>query len=111
MSRPTTSLGTERSAISPGPAPLRAETDADKRLYTEVGLAPVSCTECGAEVGVKKNSARHTSIQWSAAAVRSCIELAAGAGDTSGGVPLGCARLRGSIEAAVADGSLVVPDA
>jgi hypothetical protein len=90
---------------------LRAETLADKRLYTEVGLVPVSCAACGAEVGVKKNSSRHTSIQWTSAAVRSCQEFAAGTGEACGGLPLGCARLRASIDAAVADGSLLVPDA
>jgi hypothetical protein len=90
---------------------LRAETLADKRLYTEVGLMPVQCRTCGVEVGVKKNSRRHTSIQWTTAAVRGCAEFAAGTGDRSGGLPLGCARLRDSIDAAVADGTLVVPDA
>ena len=90
---------------------VRAETLADKRLYTEVGLAPVACAACGAEVGVKKNSRRHTSVQWTSAAVRACHELAAGAGERCGGVLLGCARLRESIDTAVADGSLVVPDA
>jgi hypothetical protein len=90
---------------------VHAETLADKRLYTEVGLAPVACGACGAEVGVRKNSTRHTSIQWTSAAVRACHEFAAGAGERCGGVPLGCARLRESIDAAVADGVLVVPDA
>ena len=86
------------------------ETLADKRLYVEVGLVPVACKACGAEVGVKKNSRKHTSIQWSAAAVASCEEFAAGIGDTSGGLPLGCSKLKATIEQAVADGSIVVAD-
>jgi hypothetical protein len=87
------------------------ETLADKRLYVEVGLVQVRCAACGVEVGVKKNSSRHTSIQWTASAMRGCQEFAAGVGDRSGGLPLGCERLRASIEDAVADGRLVVPDA
>ncbi|MGN6606337.1 MAG: hypothetical protein ACTHMS_04920 [Jatrophihabitans sp.] len=90
---------------------MRADTVADIRLYTEVGLVPVQCAACGVEVGVKKNSRRHTSIQWTASAVRQCREFAAGVGDTSGGLQLGCGRLRESIAAAVADGTIVVPDA
>jgi hypothetical protein len=87
------------------------ETLADKRLYVEVGLVPVRCEACGVEVAVKKNSRRHTSIQWTSAAVERCQDFAAGTGDHSGGLPLGCAKLKASIEAAVADGSLLVPDA
>jgi hypothetical protein len=87
------------------------ETLADKRLYVEVGLVPVQCATCGVEVGVKKNSSRHTSIQWTGAAVRQCQEFAAGTGERSGGLQLGCERLRASIEAAVDAGRLVVPDA
>ena len=89
---------------------VREETLADMRLYVEVGLAPVTCTACGVEVGVKKNSRKHTSVQWTAAAVAQCQEFASYAGERSGGLPLGCSRLKASIEAAVEDGSLVVPD-
>ncbi len=48
------------------------DTAADKRLYVEIGLVPVQCRECGVEVGVKKNSRKHTSVQWSAAAMAGC---------------------------------------
>ena len=88
----------------------RDETLADKRLYTEVGLSPVTCAACGVEVGVKKNSRKHTSIQWTVAAARQCQEFAAGVGDTSGGLPLGCSKLKATIDAGVADGSIVVAD-
>jgi hypothetical protein len=83
------------------------ETAADKRLYVEIGLVPVSCTTCGVEVSVKKNSRKHTSVQWTAAAMAGCAHF-----DAVGalGVSLGCPRLRESIKAAVADGRVVVPD-
>ena len=83
------------------------ETAADKRLYVEIGLVPVECATCGAEVGVKKNSRRHTSVQWTASAMAGCRNF-----DAVGalGVSLGCPRLRESIDAAVRDGRLVVPD-
>jgi hypothetical protein len=90
---------------------VRVEALADQRLYTEVGLVPVTCAACGGEVGVKKNSQQHTSIQWTAAATRMCHEFARGVGESCGALPLGCDRLRESIDAAIADGSLVVPDA
>ena len=89
-----------------------AETAADKRLYVEVGLVPITCRSCGTQVQVKKNSAKHTSVQWSSDPVASCPEFAAAARD---GVPsaqyLGCPLLKASIEDAVAAGELVVPDA
>jgi hypothetical protein len=83
------------------------ETAADKRLYVEIGLVPVQCSTCGVEVGVKKNSRKHTSVQWSAAAMAGCRGFDSVA---ALGVSLGCPRLRESIEAAVADGRVVVPD-
>ena len=84
------------------------ETEADKRLYTEIGLVPVTCRECGAEVAVKKNSRRHTSVQWTADAVAQCVELGAFASGP-GELRLGCSRLKASIDAAVRDGVVVVP--
>ena len=86
------------------------ETEADKRLYIEIGLVPVVCRSCGVEVGVKKNSQRHTSVQWTAEAVAGCQEFA----DIDPAVTpfkLGCGKLKASIDAAVRDGVLVVPDA
>jgi hypothetical protein len=88
------------------------ETAADKRLYVEVGLAPVTCRSCGTEVLVKKNSDKHTSVQWTCDPVGACPEFAAAA---KRGVPsaqyLGCPRLKASVEVAAAAGDLVVPDA
>jgi len=72
-------------------------------------LGPVSCARYGAAVLVAKFSSQHTSVQWSAAAVRAGAEFSASA---AGGRPSalveGCASLRDSIDAAVAAGRLEV---
>lgn len=86
------------------------ETAEDKRLYTEIGLAPVRCATCGVEVGVKKNSRKHTSVQWTTAAMTGCEAFAAHRSTGSSELVLGCPRLKESIEAAVCDGTLLVPD-
>src|SRR5208337_1243871 len=70
-----------------------------------VALGPVSCARCGAAVLVAKFSPQHTSVQWSAAAVRACAEFGAlvAEGRPSALVE-GCASLRDSIDAVVAGG-------
>jgi len=74
-----------------------------------VALGPVSCARCGAAVLVAKFSPQHTSVQWSAAAVRACAEFgAAAAGGRPSALVEGCASLRDSIDAAVAAGRLEV---
>jgi hypothetical protein len=89
----------------------RAETAADKRLYVEIGFNPVACTACGLEALVKKNSRKHTSVQWPPGGVAACPEI----GETRAADPnaliLGCSRLQASIEDAVRDGRVVIPDA
>jgi hypothetical protein len=88
------------------------ETEDDKRLYVEIGLNPVRCEACGVEVAVKKNSQKHTSVQWNAAAMAGCEEFReASAVGKDSALILGCGRLKDSIDAAVRDGRLVVPDA
>lgn len=82
-----------------GPGELAAATAADRRAQLEGGLSDVDCRRCGGRVRVKKNSLAHTSIQWTADAVRRC--------------PLytsreGCPELRHSIELAVAEDRLAV---
>jgi hypothetical protein len=71
---------------------------------------PVRCARCGAVVQVAKFSPQHTSVQWTAAAAASCAEFrAVWAATASGGGPIeGCRALRGSIDAAVAAGTLAV---
>ena len=73
-------------------------------------LRPVECARCGAAVLAAKFSPQHTSVQWTAAAVRACAEF--GALEAVRGRPSalveGCASLRDSIDAAVAAGRLEV---
>jgi hypothetical protein len=71
-----------------------------------VSASPVECARCGAAVLAAKFSPQHTSVQWSAAAVRACQEF--GASDRPSALVEGCASLRDSIDAAVAAGRLEV---
>ena len=56
-------------------APTSEETLEDQRLYTRARLTNVACLDCLAQVGVKKNSEHHTSIQWNAEALEHCAEF------------------------------------
>jgi hypothetical protein len=70
---------------------------------------PVGCARCGALADVVKFSPQHTSVQWSAAAVRRCTEFRARAAEGTGSALVeGCAALRDSIDAAVTSGRLAV---
>jgi hypothetical protein len=89
----------------------RRETAADKRLYVEIGLTPVTCSSCGVEALVKKNSRKHTSVQWSAAGVAACPEITAARAADPNALILGCSKLKASIEDAVRAGHVVIPDA
>ena len=89
----------------------RRETAADKRLYVEIGLTPVTCSACGVEALVKKNSRKHTSVQWGADGAAACPEIAAARAADPNALVLGCSRLKASIEDAVRDGRVVIPDA
>ena len=72
-------------------------------------LCRVDCTRCGAAVLAAKFSPQHTSVQWTADAVRACFEFSAAAalGRPSALVE-GCGSLRDSIDAAVAAGRLEI---
>ncbi|WP_214400865.1 hypothetical protein [Pseudonocardia lacus] len=72
-------------------------TAADRREFLESGLVTVDCTRCGAAVRVRKTSAEHTSIQWTADAQRRCPAF---------DPRTGCPDLRGDIDRAVAQGRL-----
>ena len=87
----------------------RPDTLADRREFLAGGLAPHDCDSCGARVLVKKNSPKHTSIQWSTDAVSSCPVFAEQAA-TNGSTALleTCPRLAESIRRAVARGELEV---
>jgi hypothetical protein len=89
----------------------RPDTLEDMRLYVEGGFVPVVCASCATRVMVKKNSAKHTSVQWMSDAATSCPEIGAQvAAGARGAQILGCGRLRESIEAAVRSGAVTVPD-
>jgi hypothetical protein len=84
----------------PRPAAVRAD---DRQASPQ----PVECARCRATVGVAKFSPQHTSVQWTAAAVRCCAEFRArGAEGTRSALVEGCAALRDSIDDAVAAGRL-----
>ena len=89
-------------------------------------FCPVECGRCGAGVLAAKFSPQHTSVQWSAEAVRACSEFSAavtlgrpsalvqGCGSLRAALGErtalidGCTSLRDSIEAAISDGRLAV---
>jgi hypothetical protein len=98
------------SRASAEPDARQAETAADKQLYVESGLVPVECTRCGNRVLAKKNSDKHTSVQWTAES-STCPEIAAQVdGGARSAQILGCSTLKQSIEQAARDGRLAVPD-
>ncbi|MGH3199229.1 MAG: hypothetical protein ACRDNT_25650 [Streptosporangiaceae bacterium] len=66
----------------------------------------MECARRGAAVLAAKFSPQHTSVQWTAAAVRSCLEF--GAAGRPSALVEGCGSLRSSIAAAVLDGRLEV---
>jgi hypothetical protein len=69
-------------------------------------FARVECGRCGAAVLAAKFSPQHTSVQWSAAAVRACWEFAADGRPSA--LVEGCGSLREAIDLAVASGRLEV---
>src|SRR3954453_14278796 len=89
----------------------RRDTAADKRLYVEIGFTPVACATCGIEALVKKNSRKHTSVQWPPGGVAACPEIGEIRAADPRALILGCSRLKASIEDAVHDGRVVIPDA
>jgi hypothetical protein len=91
--------------------PRQAETSAEKRRYVEEGFTPITCERCATPVLVKKNSTRHTSVQWRSDAASTCPEIAARVtAGLSSALILGCPALQHSIAQAAADGILAVPD-
>ena len=74
-------------------------------------FAPVNCAACGIEAMVKKNSQKHTSVQWTTAGVGGCPEISAARAANPNGLILGCPKLTETIADAVRDGTVVVPDA
>jgi hypothetical protein len=96
--------------MSAGLTERQRETAEDRRFYVEIGFTPVTCRSCGVEALVKKNSHKHTSVQWTGAGVAACPEIAAARAADPSALVLGCPRLTESIEDAVRAGAVVVPD-
>ncbi|WP_181773329.1 hypothetical protein [Amycolatopsis pittospori] len=79
--------------------------------FLTAGLRPLNCRACGTCVLVKKNSMQHTSIQWTTDAARSCPVFAAQAASGAQTALLDtCGNLSDSIDAALKDGLLEVPE-
>ena len=86
-------------------APTSEETLEDQRLYTQARLTNVACLDCLAQVGVKKNSEHHTSIQWNEEALRQCPEFSRMDRRPEGRpVHAACPRLEASIDQAAREG-------
>ena len=82
---------------------MEADGHRDER---PAAVSVVDCARCGAAVRAVKFSPQHTSVQWTAAAVRTCWEF--GAADRPSALVEGCASLRDSIDRAVTAGWLQV---
>jgi len=94
-----------------GGPPGHEATGADHVEYLEAGLTPLACGHCGAVVRVKKNSPKHTSIQWTRAAAATCPFLATrNERRGASGVAQGCERLGEEIAAAARDGRVPTGD-
>ena len=89
--------------------PTSPDTLEDQRLYTSARLVEVSCLDCLARVGVKKNSEHQTSIQWTDVALGHCQVFATMATQPGGrAVHASCPRLVASIDDAVRAGHLTI---
>ncbi|CAM3202909.1 hypothetical protein RHDE110596_22140 [Prescottella defluvii] len=87
---------------------VRAQTAVDLQTYLEDGLHEVECRACGTCVLVRKNSYKHTSIQWQGNPAEACPEFTDAGGRT--GSRQTCPRLLSSINHAVLEGILEVRD-
>ena len=84
------------------------------RLYVEDGLTPVACRQLRRPRSlVKKNSRKHTSVQWTSDGVAALPgdRRAGSAADARGAQCSAAPKLKASIEDAVRTGDVVVPDA
>ncbi len=72
---------------------------------------PVACDRCGTEVLVHKSSYHQTSVQWSGTAAQQCEMLRDAAdADRLDVEAHSCPALRASIDRAVVEGRLPVPE-
>ena len=92
-------------------ARLRTYTALDRETYTRAGFQPVECRSCGTSVSVRKNSEKHTSIQWTDGSDRNCPVLSEWREE--GSLPDGedtCPRMLASIRYAYAEGLLTIAE-
>lgn len=92
-------------------ARLHGDTDLDRETYTRSGFHPVECRACGTCASVRKNSEKHTSIQWTAGSDRACPVLAEWR--EGGERPQGedtCPRMLASIRYAYAEGLITLAE-
>ena len=87
---------------------VRAQTAIDKINYLDSGLHEVQCRECGTCVLVRKNSFDHTTVQWREDPAAVCPNFRGS--EVPGALRDGCPQLRASIEQAVLDGRITIPD-
>lgn len=88
----------------------RPDTLADRHEFLTSGLTRHDCDSCGTRVLVKKNSPKHTSIQWTTNAAESCPVFAEQASTGSSAALLDtCPKLSDSIQRAAANGGVEVP--
>lgn len=92
-------------------ARLHAHTALDRETYTRAGFQPVECRSCGACVTVRKNSEKHTSIQWTEGSDRACPVLTEwrGGGERPQGEDT-CPRMLASIRYAYAEGLITLAE-
>ncbi|WP_068268986.1 hypothetical protein [Aldersonia kunmingensis] len=88
---------------------VRAQTVADKANFMDE-MTPVECRTCHIGVLVRKNSFQHTSIQWISEPSDSCPHYADASSTASRTARPTCPRLKASIEHAVLEGYLHIPD-
>lgn len=78
---------------------------AEREEFLTAGLVPLTCRSCSTEVLVKKNSPKHTSIQWISDAATSCPVFAERVAEGFPVALLGsCESLDESIREATRDG-------
>lgn len=92
-------------------ARLHSYTDLDRETYTRAGFQPVECRSCGTCVSVRKNSEKHTSIQWTEGSDRQCPVLTdwRAGGERPEGEDT-CPRMLASIRYAYAEGLLTISE-
>ncbi|MGA9872885.1 MAG: hypothetical protein WBQ44_17305 [Rhodococcus sp. (in: high G+C Gram-positive bacteria)] len=86
---------------------IHAQTVRDKEAYLESNLAPVECRACGTRVLARKNSIRHTSVEWVGRPSDTCPVFREAGGSAT---QEGCPRMQDSLRHAVLEGILTVPD-